>query len=151
MFVEYGYDYFQPPPPVEFDETFYKEMVYPIKRKEAFNNDLENILDEIDDDLNNTQQSQSNYYNKMYFNKMLNEKNTLCNNLSSQCSYYKQLIHHKYQELYKKNNQIFIFYILLFIAILVIIYQRMSIENMSNLLYMLRMSSKDFQIKESKQ
>lgn len=150
MFVEYGYDYFQPPPPIEFDETFYKEMVYPIKRKEAFNNDLENILDEIDDDLNNTQ-NQSNYYNKMYFNKMLNQKNTLCNNLSSQCSYYKQLLNHKYQELYKKNNQIFIFYILLFIAILVIIYQRMSIENMSNLLYMLRMSSKDFQMKESKQ
>lgn len=150
MFVEYGYDYFQPPPPIEFDETFYKEMVYPIKRKEAFNNDLENILDEIDDDLNNTQ-NQSNYYNKMYFNKMLNQKNTLCNNLSSQCSYYKQLLNHKYQELYKKNNQIFIFYILLFIAILVIIYQRMSIENMSNLLYMLRISSKDFQMKESKQ
>jgi hypothetical protein len=145
MFVEYGYDYFQPPPPIEFDESFYKEMVYPIKRKEAFNNDLENILEEIDEDLNNNSSNQLNYYNKL-----LNQKNSMYNNISNQCLYYKQLINHKYRELYKKNNQIFIFYILLFIAIIVIIYQRMSIENMSNLLYMLRMSNKDIPIKESK-
>ena len=148
MFVEYCYDYFQLPPPIEFDDSFYKEMVYPIKKKEVFNNELEDILEEIDDDLNKSS-SQTNNYNKQYYNQILNKKNSMYNNLSNQCIYYKQLLNHKYQEIYKKNNEIFIFYILLFIAIIVIIYQRMSIENMSNLLYILKISVKDMQIKDS--
>ena len=44
MFVEYGYDYFQLPPPIEFDDSFYKEMVYPIKKKEVFNNNCNELI-----------------------------------------------------------------------------------------------------------
>jgi hypothetical protein len=56
------------------------------------------------------------------------------------------LLKQKYRELYEKNNQLFMFYILLFISIIIIIYQKISIQNMSNIIYILKMS-----LMESKQ
>lgn len=132
MFNDYGYDYYQPLELQEYDESFYTEMMGPLKSKENFDNEIDDILEEIEpNDYNNKK------YNLQHY---LLKRNEIYNKVSNQCNHYKLLLKHKYKELYEKNNQLFMFYILLFISIIIIIYQKISIQNMSNLIYILKMS-----------
>jgi hypothetical protein len=132
MFNDYGYDYYQPLELQEYDESFYTEMMGPLKSKENFDNEIDDILEEIE----------PNAYNNKRYNlqNYLLKRNEIYNKVSNQCNHYKVLLSRKYKELYEKNNQLFMFYILLFISIIIIIYQKISIQNMSNLIYILKMS-----------
>jgi hypothetical protein len=133
MFGGYGYDYFTIPSDLNYDESFYTETIKPLKQKENFDNEINNILLD-DDELDPTKR---NYMNKFYLNKILSDKQSLLENISNKCEYYKKLSYHKYKEAADLKNQMFVFYILLFISIIIIIYQKMSLNNMKNILYIL--------------
>lgn len=136
MFDGYGYDYFTIPEALNYDESFYTETIKPLKKKENFDNEINNILFD-DDELENPKR---NYMNKLYLNKIFNDKQNLLENISNKCEYYKKLAYHKYRETVELKNQIFVFYILLFISIIIIIYQKMSLNNMKNILYILEVA-----------
>ena len=80
----------------------------------------------------------------------INNRNELFNKLNNKCKYYHYILKQKSKEIFEKNNQLFMFYILLFISILIIIYQKITIQNMSNLIYILKMALKDSQIENKK-
>ena len=48
MFNDYGYDYFQSDDTLSYDETFYTEMAKPTLVKENFDNEIDEILEEIE-------------------------------------------------------------------------------------------------------
>jgi hypothetical protein len=141
MFNEYGYDYFNGSDLIDYDESFYTEMMKPMKTKENFENEIDEILEEIE----------PQQYNKSnYMQQYINKKNVILNNLNNQCKYYKHALRQKYNEVLEKNNQLFMFYIIIFISILIIVYQKISmqtmtskLENMKNLIYVLKMALTD--------
>lgn len=137
MFDGYGYDYFTIPNDLNYNESFYTETIKPLKQKENFDNEINNILLDDEDDLENPKK---NYMNRLYLNKILSDKQSLFDNISNKCQYYKKLSYHKYKEAADLKNQMFVFYILLFISIIIIIYQKMSINNMKNILYILEIA-----------
>ena len=115
------------------------------KKKENFENEINNILfDDEEDD------SRKSYMNKLYLNKILNDKQNILEDLSNKCQYYKKLAYNKYRETIDLKNQIFIFYILLFISIVIIIYQKMNITNMKNILYILEIALQKKMTEEKK-
>jgi len=145
MIGGYGYDYYTIPDEFTYDESFYKETIKPLKKKENFENEINNILfDDEEDD------SRKSYMNKLYLNKILNDKQNILEDLSNKCQYYKKLAYNKYRETIDLKNQIFIFYILLFISIVIIIYQKMNITNMKNILYILEIALQKKMTEEKK-
>lgn len=144
MLNEFGYDYFQYADSLNYDDEFYTEMMKPVNRKENFNNEINDILDEINcNEMNNSNNNDS-------MQRYMYKQRSTMNQLNNNCEYYKFLLRKKYKEVIEKNNQIFIFYILLFISIIIIIYQKISLmniasglENINRLLYLMSNSQKN--------
>jgi hypothetical protein len=119
----FGYDYYLTP---EYDESYYIETIKPMQNKEKFNNLVDNIINNDEEDITVLQ------------NKC-NQKESMCNTLVHHCNKYKQIIYGKSMELKNVNMQLFLFYILLFVAVFIILYQRVNVANMKQLIYILEM------------
>jgi len=63
--------------------------------------------------------------------------------LSATCDKYKKIINFKYDENYYLKNQLYIFYILLFVSILVIASQKISCNNLRQIIYILKLNNKN--------
>ena len=128
----YGYDSFNFEDE-SFDESFYLESMKPL-------NNVENFDNLIDDLVKNrpVESTESNLFLKDKYIGTLNTNKYL----SSSCDKYKKIINHKYDENFYLKNQLYIFYVLLFISILVIISQKISCNNLKQIIYILKLNSK---------
>lgn len=131
--MSYGYDSFHFEDN-SFDESFYLESVKPLANIENFDNVIDNLVQNKE----YTSNTESNMFLK---NKYIDTLNTT-KHLSSSCDKYKKIIKYKYDENYYLNNQLYIFYVLLFISILVIIFQKISCNNLKQIIYILKLNSK---------
>ena len=135
----YGYDSFSFDDNT-FDESYYLETLKPIAKVENFDNVIDGIMNNV-----NEANAKSNNENNIDINnikgKYINNLNTT-KYLSSTCNKYKKIIKDKFDENYYLKNQINIFYFLLFISILVIISQKISCNNLHQIIYILKLNSK---------
>lgn len=129
----YGYDSFQFEDN-SFDESFYLESIKPLTNVENF----DNVIDDLVQGRSNTENTESNMFLKNKYIETLNSTKYL----SASCDKLKKIISHKYDENYYLKNQLYIFYILLFISILVIISQKISCNNLKQIIYILKLNSK---------
>lgn len=129
----YGYDSFKFEDD-SFDESFYLESVKPLNNVENF----DNLVNGLIQDNSCTDSTESNIFLK---NKYLDTLNAT-KYLSTTCDKYKNIISYKYDENYYLKNQLFIFYILIFISILVIVSQKISCNNLKQIIYILKLNSK---------
>lgn len=122
----YGYDYYIPNDSLEFDDSYYLETVKPYNKIENFDNDIEYLLSNEDEK------------NISVYKSLLEKKNDLCNVIYNRYNKCKQLVQKQFEENKMLNNQIYMFYIFLFIAIMVIIFQRININNLQQIIYLLK-------------
>lgn len=135
--MSYGYDTFQFTNDT-FDELFYLESIKPLTKIENFDNIIDNVIQNnknIEGSIDNTE---SNLFLKNKYIDSLNENK----NLSMACDKYKKIINYKYDENHYLKNQLYIFYILIFISILVIVSQKISSNNLKQIIYILKLNSK---------
>jgi hypothetical protein len=129
----YGYDSFTFEDD-SFDESFYLESVRPLTSVENF----DNAIDDLIQNKEFTENSESNMFLKKKYIETLNSTKYL----STTCDKYKKIINFKYDENYYLKNQLYIFYILLFVSILVIASQKISCNNLRQVIYILKLNSK---------
>ena len=129
----YGYDSFKFEDD-SFDESFYLESVKPLTNIENF----DNVVDDLMQNKEFTESTESNMFLKKKYIETLNSTKYL----SSTCDKYKKIINFKYDENYYLKNQLYIFYILLFVSILVIASQKISCNNLKQIIYILKLNSK---------
>lgn len=131
----YGYDSFNFEDN-SFDESFYLESIKPLTNVENF----DNLVDDLIQNNTCTDSTESNIFLKNKYIDTLNSTKYL----SATCDKYKKIISLKYDENYYLKNQLFIFYILIFISIMVIISQKISCNNLKQLIYILKINNKSF-------
>lgn len=129
----YGYDSFRFEDD-SFDEAFYLESVKPLTNVENF----DNVIDDLVQNKSYTENTESNIFLKNKYIESLNSTKYL----GASCDKYKKIINHKYNENYYLTNQLYVFYVLLFISILVIISQKISCNNLKQIIYILKLNSK---------
>lgn len=129
----YGYDSFKFEDD-SFDESFYLESVKPLNNVENF----DNLVNGLIQDNSCTDSTESNIFLKNKYIDTLNATKYL----SATCDKYKKIISYKYDENYYLKNQLFIFYILIFISILVVVSQKISCNNLKQIIYILKLNSK---------
>jgi hypothetical protein len=130
----YGYDSFKFVDD-SFDESFYLESVRPLTNIENF----DNVVDDLIQNKEFTESTESNMFLKNKYIETLNSTKYL----SATCDKYKKIINLKYDENYYLKNQLYIFYILLFVSILVIASQKISCNNLKQIIYILKLNSKN--------
>jgi len=141
---DYGYDYYTSNDSIGFDESYYTEMTKPLFKKESFDNMIDSIIDfnihdvQLNAKKSETEKNNMNSENDDLKNRLLNTSN----HFTQTCGKYKHLLKQKYHETMQLNNQLTMFYLLLFISILLIIYQKMSINNLKQLVYIMRINTK---------
>lgn len=121
----YGYDYYTPNENLYFDETSYLETIKPLDKIENFENEVNNLVEED---------------NSLY-KAMLNKKNKVCNMIYDNFQKCHNAFKYKQFELQQANSQIFLLYIFLIFSIIFIFYQRMDINNLNQLIYILKMKT----------
>jgi hypothetical protein len=131
----YGYDSFKFEDD-SFDESFYLESVKPLTNVENF----DNLVDDLIQNNSSSESTESNIFLKNKYIDTLNSTKYL----SATCDKYKKIISFKYDENYYLKNQLFIFYILIFISIMVIVSQKISCNNLKQLIYILKINNKSF-------
>lgn len=127
----FGYDYFIPNESLYFDESLYNEHIKPLDKIENFSNDIDIILD---NDLNKE---------KDYLQRLCDQKDKYCSFLNKK---YKECLSHiqqKNNELNYYNNHILFLYILLIFAIIFIFYQRININSLNQLIYIIKWNIKN--------
>jgi hypothetical protein len=129
----YGYDSFKFVDD-SFDESFYLESVRPLTNIENF----DNVVDDLIQNKEFTESTESNMFLKNKYIETLNSTKYL----SATCDKYKKIINLKYDENCYLKNQLYIFYILLFVSILVIASQKISCNNLKQIIYILKLNSK---------
>jgi hypothetical protein len=130
----YGYDSFKFDDD-SFDESFYLESVKPLTSVENF----DNVVDDLIQNKDFTESTESNMFLKNKYIETLNSTKYL----SATCDKYKKIINFKYDENYYLKNQLYIFYILLFVSILVIASQKISCNNLRQIIYILKLNNKN--------
>lgn len=123
----YGYDYYTPNDSLYFDEQSYIDTIKPLDKIENFENDFDKLLDD----------------DNSLIKKMYEQKNQFCENLKKKYEHCVNLLQQKNYELSSNNNNITLLYILLIFAIIFIFYQRISINSLNQLLYILKWNMKN--------
>lgn len=118
----YGYDYYVPNDSMDINDSFYLETIKPYNKIENFDND-------IDDMINTNNDSQ--------YNSIIEKKDKVCNQLYNSYNKCKYIINRQFNEIKSLNNQLYFFYIFLFVSIVVILFQRGNINNLQHMIYML--------------
>jgi len=131
--MSYGYDSFTFGDN-SFDESFYLESIKPLTNIENF----DNLVDDLVQNNTYSEGTESNMFLKRKYIDSLNSTKYL----SSSCDKYKKIIKYKYDENIYLNNQLYIFYVLLFVSILVIMSQKISCNNLKQIIYILKLNSK---------
>ena len=134
----YGYDSFSFDDNT-FDESYYLETLKPITKVENFDNIIDGIMNSAND-ANIKASNENNINIDNLKDRYINNLNTT-KYLSSTCNKYKKIIKDKFDENYYLKNQLHIFYFLLFISILVIISQKISCNNLHQIIYILKLNS----------
>ena len=117
MYTAYGYDTFVLDD--TFDESFYTETANSLGHREQINNKVESLISGGEDSL----------------------ISCACDELKKTCDKYQYILKNKFDEIALLKNKEFIFYILLFIAICIILSQRMTNNNLQQLIYILKLNS----------
>jgi uncharacterized protein YdcH (DUF465 family) len=126
----YGYDYYVPNDAMYFDETSYIESLKPLNKVENFEN-------EVNDLINDVNQSGANQQTTTLTN-LLEKKNKLCNMIYDNLQKCHKAFKYKSYELQQTQSQLFLLYILLIFSIIFIFYQRININNLNQLIYILK-------------
>jgi hypothetical protein len=124
----YGYDYYVPNDALYFDDSTYLESLKPLNKIENFENDVEELINE--ESINDTS-------NNMLTN-IIEKKNKICNMIYDNLQKCHKSLKYKSYELHQIQSQIFLLYILLIFSIIFIFYQRMNINNLNQLIYILK-------------
>ncbi len=122
----YGYDYYTPNDALYFDEQSYIDTIKPLDKIENFENDLDKLLEE----------------DSSIINKICEQKNQFCEKLKLKYEQCVNLLQQKNNELMTNNNHITLLYILLIFAIIFIFYQRISINSLNQLIYIMKWNMK---------
>jgi len=120
----YGYDYYTPNENLYFDETSYLETIKPLDKIENFENEVNDL---VNDD------------NSSLYQTMLEKKNKVCNMVYDNFQKCHKAFKYKQFELQQAHSQIFLLYVFLIFSIIFIFYQRMDINNLNQLVYILKM------------
>jgi hypothetical protein len=123
----YGYDYYVPNDALYFDNTPYLETIKPVNKIENFENDIEELLNEESDKSNNSM-----------LNTIIEKKNKFCNMIYDNLQKCNKTLQYKSYELQQIQSQLFLLYLLLIFSIIFIFYQRMNINNLNQLIYILK-------------
>ena len=126
----FGYDYYTQNESLYFDESTYAEQIKPLDKIENFSNEIDSILE--------------NDYTKEQdiLQKLCNQKDQYCNFLNKK---YKDCMLHIQQknfELNYSNNHTLLLYVLLIFAIVFIFYQRLNINSLNQLIYIMKWNMK---------
>lgn len=113
----YGYDTFVLDEP--FDESFYIETANSLGNQGEFNNRVETLISGGEESL----------------------ISCACSELKKKCTKYQYALKNKVDEINLLKNQVFVFYILLFAAVFIILFQRMNNNNLQQLIYILKLNS----------
>ena len=119
----YGYDFYINNDETYYDNTPYIDTLKPLDKIESFENDIDELLG-IDD--------------KNVVQKIANVKNQLCDTFQKK---YKQCVYAMQKKNYELNycqNHIFLLYVMLLFAIIFIFYQRIAINGLNQLIYILK-------------
>jgi hypothetical protein len=120
----YGYDYYIPNDNLYFDESSYIETIKPLDKIENFENDIDSLLNDNKDE--------------SMLQKLCEKKNAFCNLLQQKYKECMSSLQRKNYELNYYHNHVFLLYILLIFSIIFIFYQRMSINSLNQLIYILK-------------
>lgn len=125
----YGYDYFTPNDSLYFDETAYYDAIKPVKKAENFSNDIDTLL-------NDDEEIPSQKYTTLEY--LYKKKSDICNIIYDNFKKCQLRLKQKNYENYQLTNQILLLYVLIIFAVLFVFYQRMSINNLNQLIYILK-------------
>ena len=131
----YGYDYYVPNDALYFDDTTYLESLKPLNKIENFDNDIEELLNDDSDNKSNNM-----------LNTIIEKKNKMCNMIYENLQKCQQTLKYKSYELNQIQSQIFLVYILLVFSIIFIFYQRMNINNLNQLIYILKYNKSNISV-----
>lgn len=124
----YGYDYYIPNDALYFDEQSYIDTIKPLDKIENFENDVDKLLNNDDNSL---------------IKKLCSQKNQFCENLKKKYEQCVNILQQKNYELSTTNNQLTLLYILLIFAIIFIFYQRININSLNQLIYIMKWNVKN--------
>jgi hypothetical protein len=127
----YGYDYFVPNDALYFDETSYLETIKPLNKVENFQNEIDLMVNDEEENENGS-----------FLQKALEKKDILCNQLYDNFKRCTNMIKYKNHQMQQMHQQLFIFYVLFIFAILFIFYQRININSLNTLIYLLKRDNK---------
>lgn len=122
----FGYDYYTYNDYYNYDDNPYAEQIKPMDKIENFSNEIDSMLNTNDQSALQKAYSQTDYYCKA-----LQQKYKDCVMALRQKTY----------EMQSNDNTIFLLYILLIFSIVFIFYQRMTISNLQQLIYILKWNS----------
>ncbi len=120
----YGYDYYVPNDNLYYDETSYLETIKPLDKIENFENEVDNLIND------NEQTS--------IMQNIIDKKNKLCNVLYNNFKKCQNHMKYKHYELQQAHSHIFFLYILLIFSIVCIFYQKMSIDNLTKIIEIIK-------------
>lgn len=126
----YGYDYYTPNDALYFDELAYVDTIKPLDKIENFENDVNELL--------------NNNSNTMVQN-ICKQKDEFCKRLKYKYAQCINTLKEKNYELSNINNHVAFLYILLIFSIIFIFYQRMNINSLNQLIYILKWNMKNNQ------
>lgn len=121
----YGYDQFSVDD-ITYDD-YYSDNALNTNSKESFSNNVNQLLYNED------------YEDNMKY-KLFNSINTN-KKLNNVCGRYKEILHYKSKELQDLQSHTYMLYILIIIAVLVIVNQKMSINSLYQLIYILKLNT----------
>lgn len=127
----YGYDYYVSNDNMLFDETAYLETLKPLNKIENFENDVDTLLND------------QSIHNQDILKKELNKKTNICNMIYENFQKCRSALNIKNYEFQQISNQLFLVYILLIFSIIFIFYQRISINNLNQIIYILKFNKKN--------
>lgn len=119
----YGYDFYINNNDSYYDNSSYIETLKPLDKIESFENDIDELMG-LDD--------------KKTFQKITDVKNQLYDSFQKK---YKQCvfaIQKKNYEINHYQNHVFLLYVMLLFAIIFIFYQRLAINGLNQLIYILK-------------
>lgn len=128
----FGYDYYSYNDTSYFDEVDYTEQYKSLDKIENFNNNLDTFLNNDNDDDNDNENSTN------ILQTLCDQKDKYCKILKHKYENCAKIIQNKNIELSNYSAQTFLLYILLIFAIIFIFYQRLNINNLNQLVYILR-------------
>ena len=133
----YGYDYYISNDNSYTDETPYLDTLKPLNQIENFENDVESLLN--DPNLQNNEA----LINNEALKKNLDKKTNICNIIYDNFQKCKSALQIKNYEFQQMSNQIFLLYILLIFAVMFIFYQKININNLYQMIYILKYNKKN--------